>query len=182
MALCARRSVSLSVRPARFYAHGFALVGRVVFGDALHNRVTFLFGRKRHIEASGVAFDLGRQTDLVAHEYYLPSALWVLDADVLQQPDRDRVLQVGVEVQQHIDAGLTHRANVLENVVRFGVVQLRFEVDIQPLQAVRDAPAKQRQVLFARPGNRDGSQQIEHARLITSLDHDDRGTRSQDQL
>ncbi len=83
----------------------------------------------------------------MAYEYQLARDIRIVNADVLDEPDVNGVVEVRMEVQQDVDAGLGDCANMPEYVRRFGVRQLRRKVDIQPLQAVSDGPAEQGHVV-----------------------------------
>ncbi len=55
-----------------------------------------------------------------------------------------------MEVEQRVDAGLGDGADVAQHVLGLGVVALRLEIEIEPLQTVGDRPAEQRAIALAR--------------------------------
>ncbi len=103
-------------------------------------------------------------------------------ADVLQEPDMNRVVEERMKIQEHIDTWLRHGTNMLENVGRLRVDRLWLERDIETLEPVGNRPSEKRCIGLARPLQRDRLQQAEHALFVLRLDHDDRRARSQDQF
>ena len=71
----------------------------------------------------------------------------IVNADVLDEPDVNGVVEIRMEVEQDINTRLRDCANVPEDVRRFGVRQLWRKVDIQPLQSISDGPAEQGHVV-----------------------------------
>src|SRR5690606_6370822 len=104
------------------------------------------------------------------------------DGDVLQQADVQRVGQERMEIEQRVEPRLAYRANVAQRFLGIGVVALRLELQVEPLQTVRDGPAKKGTVAVGRCRHGQLRQQLEEPGLVGGLDDDDRGAGLQRQL
>jgi hypothetical protein len=92
--------------------------------------------------------------------------------DVAQQPLVAGIAQVGVEIQQQVDAALVGSMDVAQDRAGVGRALGRvLAVDVQPAQTLGDRPAVQ--------GPPDLHQalpeQVHHLRFVGTLDHDQRG-------
>ncbi len=94
----------------------------------------------------------------------------------------DRLVQERMKVEQRVDSGLGNRPYVAQGFLGFGVVPLRLEIEIEPLQAVRDRPTEERAIGARGTGERDLSQQLEYARFVGGLDDDQRRSRFENEL
>ena len=94
----------------------------------------------------------------------------------------DRLIEERMKVEQRIDSGLGNRAYVAQGFLGLGVVPLRLEIEIEPLQTVRDGPAEERAIGARGTGERDLSQQLEYARFVGGLDDDQRRSRFENEL
>ena len=89
-----------------------------------------------------------------------------------------RVFKERMKIEQHIDARLGDRANVLQDVGRLCIDRLGLKRYIDALQPIGNRPSKQRRIRIARSRDRDRLQQLKHALFILRFDNDNRGTRS----
>ena len=92
--------------------------------------------------------------------------------DVFEQPDVHRLFKERMKVEQGEHAWLAGCANVPQRFLGIGVVPLGFEIEVEPLNAVRDRPAEERAVGACRTRHGDLAQQLEHACLVRGLDDD----------
>ena len=101
-------------------------------------------GRRRR-EAHGQRVQLGRQLDLRAHQHQHVRQAPAPLQDVAQLPLRARVAEVGMEIEQQIDAALVGVADRLQRRARVGR-HLRgiLAIEVDAPQSFRDRPAVQR--------------------------------------
>ncbi len=112
----------------------------------------------------------------------VPGYLTEANTDVFQQADVDGIFQVGVKIEQDIDSRLANRPDMPEHLLRLRVMQLRFERNVEALQAVRDGPAKQGQVTFRGASDGDGLQKLQQARFVAGIDRHNGRSGTQYQL
>ena len=90
-----------------------------------------LLGGQRHLETRRQVIELLRQLHLVADEHQGARAFLVVLRDVLEHAHVFRVLEIRMEIQQHVDAGHGGGADVLEHLLRLGQGSLRpAQVDV----------------------------------------------------
>ncbi len=102
--------------------------------------------------------------------------------DVLEQPHVDGIGQIGMEVEQHVNAGCLDCTDVFQHRRGFGIVQLRFHVDVDAPQAFGHGPPKQRPRRTTERTPHDVTQQAQEATFVESLHDDDGHARAQDHL
>ena len=89
-----------------------------------------------------------------------------------------RIVQIGMEVEQQIDAGLLCGADIAKRLGRVGQATLRLGLELDAPQPLGDRPAKGRLgETQCKPG-----EQLDDTRLLDRLDEDDRGVRAQQNL
>jgi hypothetical protein len=101
------------------------------------------------------------------------------DCDVLQQPRMDRVVEERVKIEQHEHRRARQRPNMGQHIPGLDIVSLRLQIEIKPLQAIRDGPAVQRPIFGGRAGHRHSGDQFEQAPFIGGFDDHDRRSRAQ---
>jgi hypothetical protein len=69
----------------------------------------------------------------VAYQNELSRDFPVMNADILDEPYMNRVIEKRMKVEQYVDAWFRDRPNVLQDIGWFRIQELRLEVDIEPL-------------------------------------------------
>ena len=159
-----------------------AVIGpRPLVCNSLDDRRTLVFVRKCQLHTRRPRLQLGRQLDSVADQDDLAADFGLLQANVLQQADVQRVVQEWVKIEQHVDARLGDCADVAEHVRRIGVQFLRLERQVLPLQTIGDRPAEYGQMASRRPhGGR--QEHLQDAAFVPGFDDDDGCAGPQDQV
>ena len=155
---------------------------QVLRGATLDDGAPVARARQAQGEARREARELVRNLEPMADQQQRDFGVVRRQCDVLEQPDVDRLVQERMKVEQRVDARFRDGADVAQRFFGLGVVALRFEIEIESLQAVRDRPAKQRAVGARGARQGDLAQQLEDARLVRGLDDDQRRSRFENEL
>jgi hypothetical protein len=134
------------------------------------DRADVLARRQPRAEVRGEAQQLrGQSLELRTHEHQRAADLVVLERDLADQPDVDRVGQPGVRVAEDVDPGLRGLVDVLERIEQLVRVVDR---QVHPVahDPVGDAPVEHRRARALG----EARQHREDARLLVRLDEDDR--------
>ena len=152
-----------------------AVLARVGIGFLAHDlQARVRIGQARAV-AHGERFDVRRQLDRMADQHdHVRLAVAALH-QVAQHALAAGVAEVGMHVEQQVDAALLGVAHRLEGVggVRRDVRRV-LAVEVEPAQAFGDRPAVQ----LAPDVHQCLAEQLDHAGLVARLDHDQRRVRA----
>ena len=143
-----------------------------------------LVGRgQREMQARRKLLEFIGERHFIAHQDDGAGNLVVALSDVLQQPDIHRFFEIGMEIEQHIDARHRCRLQMLQQLFRIREHALRTaEIDVDALQTLGDSPLEHAPAAAFLHLEAHFAHQVEHARFFARLHHDERQTRRQHRL
>jgi hypothetical protein len=147
-------------------------LAQILVGAPLDDGAPIVGRRQAKSETRREARELLRDLEAMADQQQRDLGVVRRQCDVFEQPDVNRLLQERVKVEQGKHARLPGCANVPQRLFGLGVMPLGFELQIEPLDAVRDRPAEQRAVGACGTRHGDFAQQLEHTRLVRGFDDD----------
>ena len=131
---------------------------------------SFLSG-SRTAEARRQVFELLRQLHLEADEHERARALVVFLRDVLERAHEQRIFEVGMKVQQHVDAGHGGRLDVPQELIGLRQRALRAaQVDVHAQQAFGHRPLEDAPVPAALGAHGGVAHQLDDAAFLAAFD------------
>src|ERR1700723_589971 len=110
----------------------------------------------------------------IAHQHDGTGDAVVALGDVLQQPHVHGIFEIGMKVEQHVDARHGSRLQVLQELLGIGESALRAaEVDVDALQALSDGPLEYSPAATLPYLEAHFSYERQHARLLARFHHDE---------
>ncbi len=138
---------------------------------------------QREMQASRKLLEFIRQRHFVAHQDDGAGDLVIPLSDVLQQPNIHRFFQIGMEIQQHIDARHRRGLQMLQQLLRIREHALRTaEIDVLALQPLGDGPLEYAPAAAFPHLEACFAHQRQHARFLTRFHDNERQTRRQHRL
>ena len=144
--------------------------------------VPFLSGISQR-EARREMLEFLRQLHFVADEHERARALLVVLRDVLDRAHEHRIVEIGVEIEQHVDAGHGGGVDVLQQLFGLRKCPLRSaQIDVDAQQPFGHRPLENAPVLAALGFQRGFAHQLHDRRFFPAFDDHQRHARSQQGL
>ena len=153
-----------------------AVLRAPIRGDVIDDAAQFVGGGQRQPEIRGKGAQLLRHWQRRANQNHGGIELGIRQRDVLEKTDVNVVLQVGMKVQQHEQAGRGRGLDVIEDFLGFQHRRLRLVAGIEGLQPFSDRPAEGPELELPA----DLPHQRNDLRLLIALDRDERRPRADD--
>ncbi len=138
-----------------------------LLSHARDHHAALVGSRRAQREARGQMLELLRHRELGAYEYERAGHLVVVLRDIFDQAHVDRICQIRMEIQQHVDAGHRRRLQMAQELGRVGDGFLRTaEVPIDAPQAFGHRPLEDAPRAAAAGPEASLAGEVQHARFL----------------